>query len=47
MPFLNYKTLKAVVRVFLADHIVAMITYYVMKKTTSLPIVGQLFDTIM
>ena len=46
MPFLNYKTLKAVVRVFLADHIVAMITYYVMKKT-SLPIVGQLFDTVM
>ena len=31
---------------FLAGHNVAMVTYYVMKRTTTYsPIVGQLFDT--
>ena len=48
MPFLNYKPLKLYLRVFLASHTVAMVTYYVMKRTTTYsPIVGQLFDTMI
>ena len=48
MPFLNYKPLKQLLRVFLACHTVAMITYYVMKRTaTCSPIVGQFFDTMI
>ena len=35
MTFLNYKPLKLYLRVFLAGHTVAMITYYVMKRTTT------------
>ena len=48
MPFLNYRPLKLLLRVFLAGHTVAMVTYYVMKRTTTCsPIVGQSFDTII
>ena len=48
MPFLNYKPLKPQLRVFLADHTVAMVTYYVIERTTTCsPIVGQFFDTMI
>ena len=48
MPFLNYRPLKLFLRVFLAGHTVAMVTYYVMKRTsTCSPIVGQFFDTMI
>ena len=48
MPFLNYKPLKLQLRVFLADHTVAMVTYIVMGRTaTSSPIIGQCFDTMI
>ena len=48
MPFLNYKVLKLQLRVFLAGHTVALVTYYVMERTTSCsPIVGQFFDTMI
>ena len=34
--------------VFLAGYTVAMVTYYVMKRTTTCsPVVGQLFDTMI
>ena len=48
MPFLNYKPLKPQLRVFLAGHTVAMVTYYLMERTaTCSPIVGQFFDTMI
>ena len=48
MPFLNYRPLKLLLRVFLAGHTVAMVTYYVMKRTTTYsPIVGQFIDTMI
>ena len=48
MPFLNYKALKQQLRVFLAGHTVAMVTYYVMERTTMCsPIIGQWLDTII
>ena len=48
MPFLNYKPLKLQLRVLLAGHTVAMVTYYVMEKTTMCsPIIGQYFDTMI
>ena len=48
MPFLNNKPLKLYLRVFLTGHTVAMVTYYVMKRTTTCsPIVGQCFDTMI
>ena len=48
MPFLNYRPLKLLLRVFLAGHTVAMVTYYVMKMTTTcLAIVGPFFDTMI
>ena len=48
MLFLNYKPLKLQLRVFLAGHTVAMVTYYVTKRTaTCLPIIGQCFDTMI
>ena len=47
-PFLNYRPLKLLSRVFLAGHTVAMVTNYVMKRTTTCsPIVGQYFDTMI
>ena len=46
MPFLNYKLLKLQLRVFLAGHTVAMVTYYVMERTTLCsPIIGECLDT--
>ena len=48
MPFLNCRPLKLLLRVFLAGHTVAMVTYCVMKRTsTCSPIVGQFFDTMI
>ena len=47
-PFFNYRPLKLLLRVFLAGHTVAMVIYYVMKRTTTYsPIVGQFFDTMI
>ena len=44
VPFLNY---KLPYRVFLADHSVAMVIYYVTKMiTTCSPMLGQYFDTM-
>ena len=46
--FFNYKPLKLLLRVFLGGHTVAMVTYYVMKRTTMCsPIVGQFFNTMI
>ena len=48
MPFLNYRPLNLLLRVFLAGHAVAMVTYNVMKRNTMCsPIVGQFFDTMI
>ena len=48
MPFLNYKPLMLLLRVFLASNTVAMVTYSVTKMvTTCSPIVGKFFDTII
>ena len=48
MPFLNYKPLKLQLRVFLSGHTVAMVTCYVMERTTTCsPIVGQFFNTMI
>ena len=48
MPFLNYKPLKLQLRVFLAGCTVAMVTYYVMERTTiDSPIFGKFFDTMI
>ena len=48
MPFLNYKPLTLLLRVFLASNTVAMVTYYVTKmETMCSPIVGQFFDTMI
>ena len=48
VPFLNYKPLMLLLRVFLASNTVAMVTYCVTKMvTTCSPMVGQLFDTMV
>ena len=48
MPFLKYKRLKLKLRVFLAGHSVAMVTYSVTKiMTTCLPMIGQFFDIMI
>ena len=48
MPVFNYRPLKLLLRVFLAGHTVAMVTYCVMKRTTTCsPIVGKFFDTMI
>ena len=48
MPFLKYKHLKLKLRVFLAGHSVAMVTYSVTKTIpTCLLIIGQSFDTMI
>ena len=45
VPFLKYKLLKLKLRVFLAGHSVAMVTYCVTKlKPTCSPVIGQCFD---
>ena len=46
--FLNYKRLKLKLRVFLAGHSVAMVTYCVTKIVpTCSPVIGQFFDTMI
>ena len=46
MPFLIYKRLKLKLRVFLAGHSVAMVTYNVTKIIpTCSAMIGQFFDT--
>ena len=46
--FLSYKCLKLKLRVFLAGHIVAMVTYCVKKIIpTCSPVIGQFFDTMI
>ena len=48
VPFLNYKPLKLQLRLFLLSHTVAIVTYFVMERTTTCsPIVGQFFDTMI
>jgi len=48
VPFLKYKRLKLKLRVFLAGHSVAMVTYFVTKLIpTCLPVIGQFFDTMI
>ena len=48
MPFLKYKRLKLKLRVFLAGHSVAMVTYFVTKIIlTCSPMIGQCFDTMI
>ena len=45
---MSYKRLKLKVRVFLAGHIVAVVTYCVTKIIpTCLPVIGQFFDTMI
>ena len=47
MPFLKYKRLKWKLRVFLAGHSVAMVTYCVTKiVSTCSPVIGQFFNTM-
>ena len=46
--FLSYKPLKLKLRVFLAGHIVAMVTYCATKLTaTCSPMIGQFVDTMI
>ena len=48
MPFLRYKRLKLEVRVFLARHGVAMVTYNVTKIIpTCSAMTGQFFDIMI
>ena len=48
MPFLKYKHLKLNLRVFLAGHSVAMVTYSVTKIIpTCSPMTRQFFDTMI
>ena len=47
-PFLKYKRFKLKLRVFLAGHSVAMVTYCVTKIIpTCSPVIGRFFDTII
>ena len=46
VPFLKYKCLKLKLRLFVAGHSVAMVTYCVTKMIpTCSPVIGQFFDT--
>ena len=48
MPFLKYKRLKLKLRVVLAGHSVAMVTYCVTKIIpTCPPVIGRFFDTMV
>ena len=48
VPFLKYKRLKLKLRVFLADHSFAMVTYSVTKMIpTCSPVIGQFFDIMI
>ena len=45
---MSYKRLKLKLKVFLAGHIVAMVTYCVTKIIPSCsPVIGQFFDTMI
>ena len=45
---MSYKRLKLKLRVFLAGHIVAMVTYCVTKIIPMCsPVIGQFFDTMI
>ena len=45
--FLSYKRLKLKLRVFLAGHIVAIVTYCANLKPTCSPMIGQFVDTMV
>jgi len=48
VPFFNYKRLKLKLRVFLAGHSVAMVTFCVTKMIpTCSPVIGLIFDTMI
>ena len=48
VPFLKYKRLKLKLRVFLAGHGVAMVTYSVTKIIPKCsPMIGEFFDTMI
>ena len=48
MPFLKYKRLKLKLRVFLAGHTIAMVTFCVTKMIPVwLPVIGQFFDRMI
>ena len=48
VPFLKYKRLKLKLKVFLAVHSVAMVTYSVTKTIpTCSPMIGQFFNTMV
>jgi len=48
VPFFKYKRLKLKLRVFLAGHGVAVVTYCVTKMIpTCSPVIGQFFDTLI
>ena len=48
MPFFKYKRLKLKLRVFLAGHSIAMVTYCVTQIIpTFLLVIGQYFDTMI
>ena len=48
MPFLKYEGLKLKLRVFLAGHCVAMVTYSVKKIIpTCSAMIGRFFDTMI
>ena len=48
VPFLKYKRLKPKLRVYLASHSVAMVTYCATKIIpTCSPVIGQFFDTMI
>ena len=48
MPFLKFKRLKLILRVFPTGQSVAMVTYFVTKIiSTCSPMIGQFFDTMV
>ena len=48
VPLMKYKRLKLKLRVFLASHSVALVTYCVSKMMpTCSPVIGQFFDTMI
>ena len=46
MTFFNYKSLKLELRVILASHTVALLTFGATKTTCS-PMIGDVFDTMI
>jgi len=48
VPLLKHKLLKLKLRMILAGHSVAMVTYCITKLIpTCLPVIGQFFDTMI